>query len=515
MANGVLVSKTDSGDKTTWHWRESSPMVSYLATVTNGFFELRTSTLANGLPRYDAVDPQTRFYGEKTPRPQDAWDNLAVEPEAVGFLSNLYGAYAHDSVGGIVDWAPNVFFALETQTKPNYDVLPDELTIVHELAHQWFGDALVLDHWSDMWLNEGFATWSEWIWTERHGGQTAQQRFDQLYAITEDSTRGQDLWFPAPDALPGPPDLFGTPVYDRGAHDAPGAPRRRSERHDLLPGSCAPGTPSTSTRTSRRSSSSRPPSGSAAGSSTTSSTCGCSRRAAPSRAVGSAILRSHMETGTFRVKSGLAEMLKGGVIMDVVTPEQAQDRRGRGRRRGDGARARAGRHPPRRRRRAHERPDHDRGHQGGRLDPGDGEGPHRPLRRGAGARGARGGLHRRVRGAHAGRRGQPHRQVGLQGAVRLRRHQPGRGAPPHRRGRGDDPLEGRGRHRQRRRGRAPHAHDHRRDPPAPDARRDGAADRRQGAAGAARARQARWPRTAGCRSCSSAPAASPPRPTPR
>ena len=92
MANGVLVSKTDSGDKTTWHWRETSPMVSYLATVTNGFFELRTSTLANGLPRYDAVDPQTRFYGEKTPRPQDAWDNLAVEPEAVGFLSNLYGA---------------------------------------------------------------------------------------------------------------------------------------------------------------------------------------------------------------------------------------------------------------------------------------------------------------------------------------------------------------------------------------------------------------------------------------
>ena len=75
----------------------------------------------------------------------------------------------------------------------------------------------MLDHLSDMWLNEGFATWSEWIWTERHGGQTAHQRFEQLYAVPEASRGGQDLWFPAPDALPGPADLFGTPVYDRGA----------------------------------------------------------------------------------------------------------------------------------------------------------------------------------------------------------------------------------------------------------------------------------------------------------
>ena len=162
-----------------------------------------------------------------------------------------------------------------------------------------------------------------------------------------------------------------------------------------------------------------------------------------------------------------------------------EDRRGRRRRRRDGARARARRHPPRRRRGAHVRPAADQGHPGGRDDPGDGQGAHRPLRRGAGARGARGRLRRRVRGPHAGRRGPPHRQVGLQGPVRVRRDQPRRGAAAHRRGRGDDPLQGRGRHRRHRRGRAPHAPDHGRDPRAAARRRRRARDRRQGAPGAA------------------------------
>ena len=216
MGNGTLVSHTDTATTSTWRWRESKPMVSYLTTVTNGNFELRTGSI-DGIPQYDAVDPQTRRFGQKNPEPQLAWSRLGVEPEAVRFLSGLYGPYPFDSVGAIVDYAPNVFYSLESQTKPNYWVVPSIGTIVHEIAHQWFGDALVLERWPDMWLNEGFATWSEWIWFERHNGPSAHEQFVDLYDTPEDSPAGEDLWFPAPNALPDASVLFATPVYDRGA----------------------------------------------------------------------------------------------------------------------------------------------------------------------------------------------------------------------------------------------------------------------------------------------------------
>ena len=217
MGNGRLVSTTDNGAATTWRWREDRPMVPYLTTVTNGVFETRFRTLANGIPEYNAVDPETRARGDKLPNPGLAWTRLETQPQALDFLISLYGQYPFESVGAIIDWAPNVFYSLESQTKPNYWRIPDEDTLVHELAHMWFGDAVVLERWPDMWLNEGFATWSEWIWNEKMHGQPAQDRFDALYRTPEDSTAGQDLWFPAPNGLHDASELFHTPVYDRGA----------------------------------------------------------------------------------------------------------------------------------------------------------------------------------------------------------------------------------------------------------------------------------------------------------
>jgi len=205
LANGVLRSSATSGGKTTWRWHEGSPMAPYLATATNGRFDLDRQPGPDGLPIYNAVDS-----GLNPKRKATAKSLLSMAPEIVSFFSDLYGAYPFAAAGGIVDPAPDVGYSLETQTKPVYAYVPDELTVVHELSHMWYGDAVTLTEWPDIWIHEGFATFSEWIWRERHGGETAQQTFDRLYS------RAQFPWSPAPAALERPSQLFSTPVYDRG-----------------------------------------------------------------------------------------------------------------------------------------------------------------------------------------------------------------------------------------------------------------------------------------------------------
>ncbi len=113
-----------------------------------------------------------------------------------------------------------------------------------------------------------------------------------------------------------------------------------------------------------------------------------------------------------------------------------------------------------------------------------------------------------------GRRGPPHRQVGVPRALRLRRHQPGRGPASHLRRGGADPLQGRGRHRQHRRGRASPPFDPGRHPRLDPGRSGRAVRLGQEPGGPDRAGPARSPRPAGSPFRCSAPAASPPRPTP-
>ena len=172
-----------------------------------------------GIPSYVAIDPSL-------PR----GNVLRKLPEIVDFYTSIYGPYPFDAVGAIVDDAKVVGYSLETQTKPVFDRMPNEATVAHELAHMWYGDSVTLTTWPDIWLHEGFATWSEWIWSEYQGNKSAAQWFKELYNKPPQDT---GFWTPPPGAPGTPAFMFNGTIYYRGGTH-PAGPAGEGRRLRLL-----------------------------------------------------------------------------------------------------------------------------------------------------------------------------------------------------------------------------------------------------------------------------------------
>jgi aminopeptidase N len=204
VSNGVLdnAEPKGGGDKMIYDWFEDEPMATYLATATVGRFDVDEESLS-GAPSYSliAVDKSSE---------RGAVDRSA---EIVDFLDDTLGTYPFSAVGGIVDKARRVGYALETQTRPIYNSPPTHPLVAHELAHQWVGDNITLNDWSQIWLNEGFATYAQWAWVEAQGGQTLVDRVNE-YCDIPASEKG--FWNPPPASVPGPEVMFDGTVYDRG-----------------------------------------------------------------------------------------------------------------------------------------------------------------------------------------------------------------------------------------------------------------------------------------------------------
>ncbi|MFJ9640957.1 M1 family metallopeptidase [Streptomyces sp. NPDC101178] len=201
VSNGELVARRTENGRTAYRWRTTEPMASYLATVAVGRFTTEQSRTPDGIRLFTAVDP------ESAAASRDVLDEI---PAVLAWSAEKFGPYPFTSAGAIVEREGDSAYALETQNRPVFPGPPDTALLVHELAHQWFGNSVTPATWRDLWLNEGFATYAEWLWAADHDGVPVRESFDEAYA--DDAN-----WAFPPADPPGAADLFEPPVYGRGA----------------------------------------------------------------------------------------------------------------------------------------------------------------------------------------------------------------------------------------------------------------------------------------------------------
>jgi len=212
IANGVLVSKRKRHGLATTHWRAAEPMATYLAFFAAGSFDIRADT-CNGLPNYVAVSRRRSLGGFPGGEPAGVVARRGCT--ILTALSSVLGPYPFSAMGAVVTSLP-VTFALETQTRPTFPATsgPSVDIQAHELAHQWFGDAVSVADWRDVWLNEGFAQYlSTYYQLEVVGGRSMQGWLSDSY---DSYPATSELWNLSIDD-PGPSRLFDPAVYARGA----------------------------------------------------------------------------------------------------------------------------------------------------------------------------------------------------------------------------------------------------------------------------------------------------------
>ncbi|MGY0070127.1 M1 family metallopeptidase [Streptomyces sp. QTS137] len=219
VANGlpIHVDRTRAAT-TTWTYRTRHPMATELAQVSIGRSTVLRRTGPHGLPLRDVVPTAHREQLEP-------W--LSRTPAQIAWMEARVGRYPFETYGLLMADV-STGFALETQTLSLFerDLFTDpahpawyvESIMVHELAHQWFGNSVSPRTWSDLWLNEGHATWYEALYAQERAGRSLETRMKAAYEAS-DRRRAED----GPPATPKAPrpgrktSIFRPIVYDGAA----------------------------------------------------------------------------------------------------------------------------------------------------------------------------------------------------------------------------------------------------------------------------------------------------------
>jgi aminopeptidase N len=204
-ANGALRSVDTNADGQTFVYEMAQPMASYLATIVVGDLEEHVQRNVGGVAIRNFFPPD---------HVDVALDYFERTPEMLRYFSRLFGRYPFDEYGAVVA-DTELGFALETQTLSLFgaDIIRDATDVVaaHELVHQWFGNSVSPGTWNDTWLNEGFATYGEWLWLD----YSDQESLADSVADAASQFGAGRAWDP-----PGaPPEggLFEQSVYGGGA----------------------------------------------------------------------------------------------------------------------------------------------------------------------------------------------------------------------------------------------------------------------------------------------------------